>query len=171
MLSALGSGKKPIINLEPWYEGIAENFGPKHQRIAFWYSVLSGATGHGYGAHGIWQAAGKADNFMRHWGKSSFETALGYQGAAQIGNGRKFVLKNIDWTELKPLKPEFPEGKLPVVHARTKQLKLSYYPEFSKDMFKTFGKKGALCYDPVSLKKVSLASLRDDQDVLVLEKN
>ncbi len=82
----------PIVNLEPWYEGILGNFKEYDQRRAFWTCMLSGAIGHAYGAHGVWQVA-RNDNFMEHWGKSVFKKALNYKGATQLGRSRKFLEK------------------------------------------------------------------------------
>ncbi len=82
----------PIINLEPWYEGILGNFTEYDQRRAFWTCILSGAIGHAYGAHGVWQIE-HGDNFMEHWGKSTFKKAVNYKGATQLGQSRKFLEK------------------------------------------------------------------------------
>ena len=41
------------------------------------------------------------DNFMGHWGKSNWDTALKYNGAISIGNAKKYVLENIlNWNNL-----------------------------------------------------------------------
>ncbi|OGG11393.1 hypothetical protein A2Z00_00475 [Candidatus Gottesmanbacteria bacterium RBG_13_45_10] len=95
-----GSKTHPFVNLEPWYEGILGNFGPSDQRYAFWTSVLSGAKGHTYGAHGIWQLANH-DNFMNHWGNSDWQEAIRYEGAKQIGLAKQWVM-NIPWWKLTP---------------------------------------------------------------------
>ncbi len=92
--------KLPIINLEPWYEGILGNFDEYYQRIAFWFCILSGANGHSYGAHGVWQMA-DGDNFMRHWGNSDWKTSIQFTGAKQLGLARKFI-ERYDWWKLKP---------------------------------------------------------------------
>lgn len=92
---------RPVINLEPWYEGILNNFGAQEQRYAFWTCILSGAKGHTYGAHGVWQMATKDDNFMNHWGHSNWEEAIKYQGAEQLGRAKKF-LEKFAWWRLSP---------------------------------------------------------------------
>lgn len=84
------NGKKPIINLEPWYEGILDDFKELSQRQAFWVCVLSGAMGHGYGAHGVWQIE-KNDGFMNHWGESNYKKALHFEGADALGCGKKLI--------------------------------------------------------------------------------
>ncbi|HSA83834.1 MAG TPA: DUF4038 domain-containing protein, partial [Patescibacteria group bacterium] len=105
---------QPIINMEPWYEGIGNNFDEYYQRLAFWACILSGAKGHTYGAHGIWQMAKNGDNFMEHWGKSDWKKALQQQGAAQLGNAVAF-LKQYEWWKLRPdfslVVPEWTEKK------------------------------------------------------------
>lgn len=87
MISALEEAQRegvPIINLEPWYEGIRGNFGKEHQKEAIEISLCYGACGHAYGAHGVWQMAND-DNFMGHWGESDWKTAYRFPGGALIG--------------------------------------------------------------------------------------
>lgn len=100
MVKSILNSKKMIINLEPWYEGILENFDEYYQRVAFWLCVLSGAKGHSYGAHGIWQMANK-DNFMAHWGNSDWKKSIDFPGAVQLGKSAKF-LQNYDWWKITP---------------------------------------------------------------------
>lgn len=94
--------KMPIINMEPWYEGIQGNFDDYYQRVAFWLCILSGAKGHTYGAHGVWQMAEEGDHFMGHWGESYWKDAMGYKGTEQLGNAVA-LLKKYDWWKLKPV--------------------------------------------------------------------
>ncbi len=100
MRQAMLVGRKPIINLEPWYEGILGNFKAHDQRKAFIISMFSGASGHSYGAHGVWQKENN-DGFMNHWGDSSYQKALHFKGAEQIGL-LKSLLKSYKWIDLKP---------------------------------------------------------------------
>ncbi len=80
------SGKgKPIINLEPWYEGILGTFDASYQALAFWVSVTYGAAGHAYGAHGLWNMSTHTDEFLVHWGKADWKMALQYKGATLLG--------------------------------------------------------------------------------------
>lgn len=94
----------PLINLEPWYEGILGNFNDYYQRMAFWISILCGAVGHSYGAHGIWQMAQRGDGFMKHWGKSSWKESLQFQGAEQLGRAKQFLVQ-YEWWKMKPAFP------------------------------------------------------------------
>jgi len=100
MVEAILNSKKMIINLEPWYEGILGNFNDYNQRVAFWLCVLSGAKGHSYGAHGIWQMADN-DNFMKHWGNSDWKKSINFPGALQLGKSVKF-LQNYEWWKMSP---------------------------------------------------------------------
>lgn len=102
MTSVLNEESKenmPIINLEPWYEGILGNFGEYEQRLAFWMCILSGAKGHSYGAHGVWQMSKKGQNFMKHWGDSYWKRSLGFSGAEQLGLAKRF-LEKYEWWRL-----------------------------------------------------------------------
>ena len=112
---------KPYVNLEPLYEGIMNQHDTRLQQCAFWKSIKAGAIGHTYGAHGLWQMA-KDDNFMSHWGNSTWEKALEYTGALSLGNAKNFLQsKNLDWTnatdcneiEIQYSKiPQYPEIKI-----------------------------------------------------------
>lgn len=93
MLTQEAKETKPVINLEPWYEGILGDFGVNDQIKAFEVSVESGAAGHGYGAHGIWQMA-DGDNFMGHWGESDWKKAIKFKGAEEIGKLAKKLVKS-----------------------------------------------------------------------------
>lgn len=100
MVRSILESPKMIINLEPWYEGILSNFDDYYQRIAFWLCILSGAKGHTYGAHGIWQMADK-DNFMGHWGKSDWRRAKDFPGAKQLGKSVRLI-QDYEWWKLSP---------------------------------------------------------------------
>jgi len=89
---------RTFINLEPWYEGILGKFPAEDQRYAFWVSILSGATGHAYGAHGVWNM-GDNDDFLAHWGKSNWKKAMDFPGSTDIGKAAKF-LKSLGNTSL-----------------------------------------------------------------------
>ncbi|EKD65415.1 MAG: Alpha-L-rhamnosidase protein [uncultured bacterium] len=107
------NSKMPIINMEPWYEGILGNFGEYEQRYAFWVCLLSGAKGHSYGAHGIWQMSKKGENFMGHWGDSYWKKSLKFRGAEQLGQSKKF-LEKYEWRKLtacfENINPHWTEG-------------------------------------------------------------
>lgn len=79
------------INLEPWYEGICDNFKENDQLFAYWVSMLSGATSYCYGAHGIWNVGDGV--FLSHWGKQSFGEAINLDTPRLIGLSHKQFLK------------------------------------------------------------------------------
>ena len=72
-----------FINLEPWYEGICDQFGTEDQLFAYWATMLAGAISYCYGAHGIWNVGdGK---FLAHWGKQTFDQALALDTPRLLG--------------------------------------------------------------------------------------
>lgn len=87
---------RPFINLEPWYEGILDDFGTADQLFAYWVSMLSGATAHCYGAHGMWNAGDGA--FLAHWGKQSLDTAAALPTPALLGASHR-VLRAAGWPD------------------------------------------------------------------------
>lgn len=95
------SAKRMIIDLEPWYEGLRDVFDDSDIRYAFWACILSGAKGHAYGAHGLWQMSKKGENYLGHWGASDWKKALRFQGAVQLGKAAK-LLKKYEWWKIKP---------------------------------------------------------------------
>jgi len=80
----------PIINLEPWYEGIRDSFYGRDQLVAHWACMLSGAAGHSYEAHGIWQMA-DGDDFQGHWGNSNWNKSMKFEGATLVGSAVKQI--------------------------------------------------------------------------------
>ncbi len=74
---------KGYINLEPWYEGIRNQFWTEDQTFAYWVTMLAGAMSYCYGAHGIWNVGdGK---FLAHWGKQTFAQALALDTPRLLG--------------------------------------------------------------------------------------
>jgi len=81
-----------FINLEPWYEGIRNQFWMKDQLYAYWVSMLAGASSYCYGAHGIWNVGdGK---FLNHWGNQTFEQALSLDTPRLIGLSHQVYLSH-----------------------------------------------------------------------------
>jgi hypothetical protein len=85
---------KPVMNLEPCYEGHgygggAGRFGPADVRRALWRSVFSGASaGLGYGAHGLWQwhrPGGRFNGAAFSGAPFGWDAALEFPGAWQAG--------------------------------------------------------------------------------------
>ncbi len=80
----------PFINLEPWYEGILNQFGSQDQLYAYWASMMAGAHAYCYGAHGIWN--GGDGKFLAHWGKQSFDKAAKLDTPRLLGESHKLFL-------------------------------------------------------------------------------
>ncbi len=81
--------KRGFVNLEPWYEGIFDQFIGPDQLYAYWVSMLAGAASYCYGAHGIWNVGdGK---FLSHWGQQTFEQALKLDTPHLIGLSHRLL--------------------------------------------------------------------------------
>jgi hypothetical protein len=81
---------KGYINLEPWYEGIRDQFWAEDQMFSYWVTMLAGAMSYCYGAHGIWNVGdGK---FLAHWGKQTFAQALALDTPRLLGLSHKQYL-------------------------------------------------------------------------------
>jgi hypothetical protein len=107
--------KRPIINLEPPYEGhngyqsrkphTAENV----RRAAYWSLLVAPPAGLTYGAHGLWSWQTESGQEPRdHKGTGIAKTwkeALEFPGATQMGHLRRFF-ESLPWTELRPA-PDF----------------------------------------------------------------
>ncbi|WP_007515914.1 DUF4038 domain-containing protein [Pseudofrankia saprophytica] len=83
---------RPFINLEPWYEGIRDDFGPADQLFAYWVSMLAGAAAYCYGAHGMWNAGD--GSFLAHWGKQSLDTAAALPTPGLLGASHRVLLRH-----------------------------------------------------------------------------
>jgi hypothetical protein len=90
--------RKPVINGEACYEGIAGSSWQEIQRFLFWSHMLSGTGGHSYGAHGLWgfnteEYTGGYSGRAPHW-----KEAAALPGATQVGRG-KSLLDDLPWSE------------------------------------------------------------------------
>ncbi|MDY6876449.1 MAG: DUF4038 domain-containing protein [Chloroflexota bacterium] len=82
---------KGLVNLEPWYEGIKDQFWAADQMFSYWASMLAGVTGYCYGAHGIWNVGD--GRFLAHWGKQTFTQALALDTPRLLGlSHRQYLL-------------------------------------------------------------------------------
>lgn len=80
---------KPVINLEPHYEGIHNQFSEEEQIKQFRKSIEIGAHAVCYGAQGIWNVGdGK---FLSHWGTQTFEEALKLKTPEILGKEYKKI--------------------------------------------------------------------------------
>ncbi|MFO7661366.1 MAG: DUF4038 domain-containing protein [Chloroflexota bacterium] len=116
--------EQPFINLEPWYEGILGRFGPGDQLYAYWASMLAGASGHCYGAHGIWNVGD--GQFLAHWGDQTFNQAATLDTPRLIGLSHKLWM-----TYEAPAEPfhEVHAGQLSVIGRRASGWQISFYPD------------------------------------------
>ena len=79
-----------FINLEPWYEGILDDFWQEDQLFAYWTSMLAGASSFCYGAHGIWNVGD--GYFLAQWGTQTFEEAIKLKTPELLGKSHKEFL-------------------------------------------------------------------------------
>lgn len=102
---------KPTLDGEPNYEdhpvrGMMKDgkptvwFGDHDVRRAAWWSVLSGACGHVYGTHSIWQFHDLSKRKPQTDARTPWQEALDLPGAAQMGVMRRFM-ESIAWTKLR----------------------------------------------------------------------
>ncbi|MBI2925796.1 MAG: DUF4038 domain-containing protein [Verrucomicrobia bacterium] len=104
--------KMPVINSEVCYGGILEASREEVQRLMFWTCVLSGATGHTYGANGIWQVNTEREPFGpsphgRSWGDTPWTKAYQLPGSTQLGLAKRFLMR-YEWWRFEP-HPEWAE--------------------------------------------------------------
>jgi hypothetical protein len=90
---------RPVVNLEPWYEGIRGQFWLEDQVRALWMSVGAGARALCYGAHGVWNVGDGA--FLAHWGAQGFDEGLRLDTPAVLGATWRMLdrLGALDWPE------------------------------------------------------------------------
>jgi hypothetical protein len=96
---------KPVIDGEPRYEDHPVGlfrlreawkddwFGAFDVRQAAWWSLLSGAAGHTYGNHNIWQMWQPGREGVSK-ARTPWRQALTHDGAAQMGHMRRFLEKH-----------------------------------------------------------------------------
>ena len=82
------------INLEPWYEGIRNQFWVEDQMFSYWVSMLAGAISYCYGAHGIWNVGD--GRFLAHWGKQTFAQAVALDTPRLLGLSHKQYLLRVN---------------------------------------------------------------------------
>ncbi len=104
----------PVLVGETCYEGhMQQGFGTV-QRHVFWRNLLSGASGHTYGAAGIWHAGVEGDH--GNWGAwdrqpydwTTWKEGMNYPGSTQLGLGKK-LLEQYPWARFEP-HPEWAPG-------------------------------------------------------------
>jgi hypothetical protein len=86
-----------FLNLEPWYEGITDDFYASDQLYAYWVTMLAGAAGYCYGAHGIWNVGD--GQFLAHWGAQTFNEAVKLETPQLIGLSHRELMRHSGITE------------------------------------------------------------------------
>jgi len=108
---------KPTLDGEPCYEdhpvrGLMKDgkptewFDDADVRMAAWRSVLSGACGHVYGTHSIWQFHDLTKRKQQTDARTPWQEALDLPGGKQMGVMRKIIERGfyrggLDWTKLR----------------------------------------------------------------------
>lgn len=99
---------KPVINLEPVYEGIAPGgkaFDRYAVRRAVYWSLLCAPTaGVAYGAHGAWSWTREAGEVLNHVGMGEarpWREAIGFAGSADMMRVAE-ILGGVEWWRLRP---------------------------------------------------------------------
>jgi hypothetical protein len=99
---------KPHLDGEPRYEDHPNKFDPSKfgwidevdARSSGYWSMLSGAFGHTYGNHNIWQMFTEEHKPVS-WARTHWKIALNHAGAMQVGLMRR-VLEKRPWQRLVP---------------------------------------------------------------------
>ena len=111
---------KPTLDGEPRYEDhpvgfkVENDYFTSHDvRQAAWWAVLSGACGHTYGNHNVWQMFDANKNLGISSPRTHWRRALDHEGAFQVGFIRK-LMDSHPWPQLLPdqssIKNENSEG-------------------------------------------------------------
>lgn len=121
-------GGQRYINLEPWYEGIRDQFWCPDQLYAYWVTMLAGASSYCYGAHGIWNVGdGK---FLAHWGRQTFAQAMALETPTLLGlSHRQFMQRGHQQGETFL---EMAGEELLTIGRRTGRKVTQYFPEISR---------------------------------------
>lgn len=111
---------KPTLDAEPNYEDHPINWKPEElgwfddfdSRRAGYWSMFSGACGHTYGNHNIWQMLDPRRTPVS-WARTTWHAAMDHPGAYQAGYMRR-LFESLPWQSLVPdqsvIKNENPEG-------------------------------------------------------------
>lgn len=98
---------KPVMHGEVCFEGMhGGGSREKVQRFLFWSNMMMGAPGFSYGVEGIWQFNDIGSPFGKspggnNWGNIPWQTAMHYNGSAQLGIGKQ-ILEKFEWWKLRP---------------------------------------------------------------------
>lgn len=140
---------KPTLDGEPNYEdhpvrSLMKNGKPTEwfddydARRAAWWSVLSGACGHVYGTHSIWQFHDPEKRQPVTDARTPWQQAMDLPGAQQVGIMKRFF-EGLDWTKLqrddKAVAPDvvgtFPAERVVAAVANDRSFTVIYVPKRS----------------------------------------
>ena len=163
------SPTRPIVDSEPCYEDHPINWKPEQgwytdfdtRRAGYW-SVLSGAAGHTFGNHNIWQMWQSGREPISS-ARTSWQEALYYPGAYHAGLMRT-IFEQIDWQDLIPNQNLITNTdtitKYTCRFATSNQTAVAYTPygdSFSLDLSQWNAPLTATWIDPRNGRKISLA--------------
>lgn len=100
------SPQKPFVSGESCYEMHMQENPAYLQRYQFWALMLAGATGHTYGAAGIWHVATPEEH--GNWGGwggqpydlTTWNEGMNFPGSTQLGHA-KALLEKLPWQQFK----------------------------------------------------------------------
>jgi hypothetical protein len=96
---------RPLINLEPCYEGISDRITAQDVRNASYWSILAAPTaGITYGANGIWPWLREGEEILNHGrsaGVPTWDKCLDLPAGIQVGYLAEFM-RTLPWWRLKP---------------------------------------------------------------------
>lgn len=102
---------RPIINLEPAYEGLKNSYSKKPhsaysvRRVMYWSLMVNPIAGISYGGHGVWSwhtKVGKEPTAHSGTGIAKiWEEAIHFPGASEMRLLRNFF-ESLPWTQLRP---------------------------------------------------------------------
>lgn len=172
------SPPKPTLDGEPRYEDHPVNWKPElgyfndfDARQAAYWALLSGACGHTYGCHDIWQFFNFDRNPPVSVARTNWKIAVDFPGAFQMGYMKKFI-ESLPWTTLIPdqsvIKNENPEdaGYLISAFSKNKDLLVAYTPygRSLKIDLNQFSAKSLTAYwfNPRDASKVKIGNMKND---------
>lgn len=92
----------PVLCGETGYEGHMQRHFQDVQRHVFWMYMLNGSAGHTYGAAGLHHMGVEGDPGLKPiWDYTTWEQAMDFPGATQVGMGRK-LLEQYPWWRFEP---------------------------------------------------------------------
>lgn len=117
-----------FINLEPWYEGIRDDFWGEDQLFAYWVSMLAGASSFCYGAQGIWNMGD--GEFLAHWGKQTYNEAKALDTPDKLGKSHALFMQC--WRPGEgDAEVDFQQGKLISISRKNKAKEIIFFPDIS----------------------------------------